>query len=171
MLQESIAQLKRSGESIAALVRGLDRDDARWRPGEGKWSIVEVMAHLVDEERDDFRTRIDLTLRHPERDWPSIDPEGWAVTRNYASKEIEQVADEFCREREASLVWLKSLGSPDWNVVHKHPRIGPMTAGTLLGSWVAHDLLHLRQIARIRYARMSALFAPHSLEYAGPAPE
>jgi len=170
VLNAAIDQMKRSAEAIEALVRGLDDEEARWRPEPGKWSMLDVIAHLVDEEKLDFRVRIDLTLRHPDREWPPIDPEGWVVEHDYASKSLPEVVAQFRRERDASLVWLRNLSAPDWNASHDHPQMGPVTAGSLLGAWVAHDLLHIGQIARIRYARNAAVSEPHPVEYAGPGP-
>ena len=40
------------------------------------------------------------------------------------------------------------LENPDWNLTYEHPRIGPLRAGDLFLSWVAHDQLHIRQIAK-----------------------
>jgi len=54
----------------------------------------------------------------------------------------------FAREREASLLWLRSLGNVDWKIAYIHPKVGPVTAGELLVSWAAHDALHVRQIAK-----------------------
>jgi hypothetical protein len=48
-----------------------------------------------------------------------------------------------------------------------HPR-GPIRAGGLLASWVAHNLFHLRQLVRIRYAYLERRAAPYRLGYAGP---
>jgi hypothetical protein len=37
----------------------------------------------------------------------------------------------------------------------------------LLGNWVAHDLLHVRQMLRVLHAQTAALIAPDTLDYAG----
>jgi hypothetical protein len=31
----------------------------------------------------------------------------------------------------------------------RHPELGPVTLGELLATWVAHDLSHIAQIARV----------------------
>ncbi len=48
-------QLIDNAERISALVRGITIQDARWQPEPGTWSILEVVNHLYDEEREDFR--------------------------------------------------------------------------------------------------------------------
>ena len=44
---------------IQAVLAGVDAEQARWKPDADSWSILEVVCHLVDEEREDFRTRLD----------------------------------------------------------------------------------------------------------------
>ena len=43
-----------------------------------------------------------------------------------------------------------------------------LRAGDLLASWLAHDLIHIRQITRLHYRWLERLAAPYQLGYAGP---
>lgn len=167
-IQANIEHLTRSAAAIRALVENIVDAYARWRPAEGRWSIVEIVCHLADEEREDFRMRFALTLSDPGAEWPSIDPAGVVTTRDYNSRQIESALADFLSERSLSIAWLKSLTDPDLSIVHIHPRFGSMSAGDLLSSWVAHDLLHIRQIARIMHERVAHDASPFSVEYAGP---
>ncbi len=126
---------------------------ARWRPPNGAWSILEVVCHLADEEVEDFRTRVRMTLFDPGIVWPPIDPEGWAVQRRYNEQDLEEQVARFVRERAESVRWLREViaGGADWTRAYQHPKFGPIAAGTLLVSWAAHDALHLRQIAKRLY--------------------
>ena len=54
------------------LVRGLSLEQARWKPSPDKWSILEVVNHLYDEEREDFRQRIELVLTDPTKRCPLL---------------------------------------------------------------------------------------------------
>lgn len=153
--------------AVPSMLAALRDPEIRWKPQNGAWSILEIVAHLADEEVDDFRMRLRLTLESPTRDWPPIDPEGWAVTRRYNDLDPAQVLDRFIRERKASLTWLRGLSDVDWNQAHTHPKFGSMRAGELLVAWVAHDALHLRQIAKRLY-ELTAVDAPEfSPAYAG----
>ena len=77
------SKLQQGRETIVALCSHIDDDAWRWRPAVGKWSLLEVINHLADEEKDDFRKRIDLLVHQPGAPWPAIDPEGWSVSRKY----------------------------------------------------------------------------------------
>jgi hypothetical protein len=167
-IQQSIDQLRRSGAAIVDMVGGVDAEHARWKPAPERWSILEVINHLADEEREDFRTRFELTLRDPHAEWPKLDPEAIVVTRAYNARELAASLDAFRREREQSLAWMASLGDVQLDNAHAHPAFGALRAGDLLAAWVAHDLLHIRQIARIQYEYVAAQSAPYSTAYAGP---
>jgi len=57
-----IGQLGENAGRIAALVRGVTPENVRWKPDPASWSILEVINHLWDEEREDFRVRLGIIL-------------------------------------------------------------------------------------------------------------
>jgi hypothetical protein len=162
-----IDRLARQAPVLAALAEGVADAQARWKPAPEQWSILEVYCHLLDEEREDFRQRLDLTLHRPADDWPPIDPQGWVKSRDYAARDFAATVREWSRERALSLEWLHELRDPDWQSLHTHAKFGSMAAGELLAAWTAHDLLHMRQIVRLWYGYSATLAAPFGLDYAG----
>ena len=164
---DAALQLERGARAVEGALRGLEPEAALWRPSERAWSALEVACHLLDEEREDFRVRLDLSLHQPGTPFPEIDPEGWPAARGYRGRRLEEVLPQWLEERRASLVWLRGLGEPDLGVEHAAPWGGTIAAGDLLASWVAHDLLHLRQILRVSFERLCADAAPHGVRYAG----
>ena len=162
-----IAMLERNGGVLATAVEGVSPEDARWRPDDGAWSILEIVRHLVDEEQDDFRTRVEHTLRDPEAAWPPIDPEGWAAERRYNDDDLDEAVRTFRARRTESVRWLRALDDPDWSRTHTHPKFPPLRAGDVLVSWVAHDALHLRQIAKRLYQIIDRDGGDYSPAYAG----
>jgi hypothetical protein len=151
---------------IRLLAQGVDDEQARWRPDADSWSILEVICHLLDEERKDFRVRLDITLHKPDETWPGIDPAGWVTEHNYNEQVLAASLQAFQEEREASLAWLKRLEAPDWEASYEAPW-GTMRAGDLLASWVAHDLLHMRQLVELHWAYNEQKVLPYSTRYAG----
>ncbi len=152
---------------IEGLAGGLSIEYARWRPSDGAWSVLEIVNHLADEEAEDFRLRLQSTLADASKAWPGIDPEGVASKREYNKRELGESLARFRAEREASIAWLETLGSPDWRVAHRHPKLGEMSAGVLLASWAAHDALHVRQIAKRLFQLVERDAAGFSTRYAG----
>ena len=160
-------RLAAQAQVIAALVADVDEEAAHWRPAPDAWSIVEVINHLYDEERADFRTRLDLTLHQPEADWPPIDPQGWVTARAYNERPLAESLQDFLTERERSILWLRTCGAINLDSEHRHPIFGSMSAGELLVAWLAHDCLHIRQLNEIRYAWLATMAAPYAVGYAG----
>jgi hypothetical protein len=162
-----IDRLERQPRTIVAVVRLASPEQCRWKPADRAWSILEVVAHLLDEEREDFRTRLGLLLDDPDAEWPPINPERWASDRDYGSWGLDETLAAFLEERRSSVRWLRSLDRPHWDRTKTHPQAGAMTAGDLLGAWVTHDLLHTRQLIHLHGSWVQALAAPHRTRYAG----
>lgn len=159
-----IHQLSRQAQAIRNLVVDISDEQAHWQPDPESWSILEVINHLYDEEREDFRTHLDAILSG--NTWTFIDPQGWVTERGYNQRELEQSLANFLVEREKSLAWLGELSAPEWNLAFQAP-FGPLRAGDVLVSWAAHDLLHLRQLVELHYAYTLLRSAPYSIQYAG----
>lgn len=143
-----LARLAAFAPGLEHLLGGLANADARWRPARGGWSVLEIVCHLVDEERDDFRARLEATLAEPQRPWQPIDPEGALEERGYNERDLRRSLEAFRRERLQTVNWIKGLVSPRWSTAYEHPKLGKLRAGDLLLSLASHDALHLRQIAR-----------------------
>jgi streptomycin 6-kinase len=159
-------ELAHGAETIQTLVAGISAAEARQRPSPESWSILETVAHLLDEEREDFRPRLDLVLHRPQETWARIDPAAWVTARGYNDRELGATLEAFLAEREQSLAWLAGLVAPEWSREYRAP-FGLITAGDLAASWAAHDLLHTRQLLELRRARLLGLTAPHRTAYAG----
>ncbi len=169
-LPACIAALERFPATLRAAVAGLTDAEARHRPPSGAWSIIEIVNHLADEEEADFPVRLRLLLESPEQDWPPIDPEGWARERDYQSRDLAESLDRFAARRAERVAWLRSLESasppPDWSQTHTS-KFGTMAAGEMLASWLAHDMLHLRQVAKRLYELAEVRAGGYSSAYAG----
>jgi hypothetical protein len=159
-------ELAGGADLIRQLVAGQTPDDARFKPGADSWSVLEVVCHLYDEEREDFRQMLDIILHRPGDAWPRNDPVGWVTARRYNERDLEEMLERFLTERRQSLDWLRSLTSPRWEAEYLTPyRV--ITAGDMLSSWVAHDHLHMRQLVELRRHRVLQLTQPCDVRYAG----
>lgn len=162
-----LKQLEGHAKAIQALVAELTEEQARWKPDPETWSVLEVIHHLYDEEREDFRARLEIILRQSNEPWTPIDPAGWVSQRAYNQRHPTQVLQGFLDERQKSLAWLRSLGAPDWQVTAQAPWGGTIRAGDMLAAWVAHDVLHLRQLVELHWAYTTQRLTPFTVQYAG----
>ena len=161
-----IEQMRETAEAIRVLTNGISEEQARWRPDPQSWSILEVVNHLYDEEREDFRVRLDLLLHRPEEPWPPIDPQAWITSRKYNQRDLKESIGGYLSERRKSVEWLKGLQNPDFSS-YIESRFGKMSAGDMFAAWAAHDLLHIRQLMELRYTYLRDSMAPYDPGYAG----
>jgi hypothetical protein len=162
-----IERLARFPDALEGAAGCVSAADAGWKPGPEDWAIVEIVAHLADEETFDFRMRVRMTLDNPAAPWPQIDPEGWAEERRYIDRDCAAELARFRGERASSIEWLRTLSDPDWTRTYEHPVFGPISAGDVFVSWCAHDALHLRQVSKRLFQLAQRDGAPFATRYAG----
>jgi len=166
-LQYFIQRFSNNRGVFESLLRDVGLEQARWKPTADKWSMLEVVNHLYDEEREDFRQRLQLTLADPGQSWPPINPREWVNTRGYNERDLAASLKNFLAERDSSLEWLRQLTDPNWQNSNEGPN-GRLSAGDLLAAWLAHDFLHIRQLARLQWQYTGELAAPYQTTYGGP---
>ena len=165
-IKKVIQQLNINAEIVRALVGPISEEQANWKPDEETWNMKEVMEHVYNEERIDFRKHLKEMFSEPPLPWGKFRHEELILVES-----CNQALENFLKERQASLEWLRSLESPDWEV-ESLANFGPeevlaFKAGDVLGSWVAHDFLHIRQMNELLYALNVQLVSPYSVRYAG----
>ena len=161
-------RLGRGSTLVIVLYDHLPEGLLRWKPTPDRWSLLEIVNHLADEEVFDFRARIESTLRNPAEVWPPIAPQDWVAEKKYNERDPAESLDRFLEERERSLEWLRTQRSAAWSNTYVHPKVGPLSAHMLLANWIAHDFLHARQMLRLHHEQVAKLAAPETLDYAGP---
>lgn len=159
-------ELVNSTEMVRALLTGLEQEQAQVRPDANSWSILEVLCHLYDEEREDFREHLDFILKRHSQEWHVIDPQNWVVERKYNEQNFLDMREKFFTERKRSLEWLNGLADVDWDTTYTS-EYGSATAGEMVASWVAHDNLHIRQLVELRRAYIERITQPYPIGYAG----
>ncbi len=166
---ELIQQLSQQGEIIVAMLQLFSTDFATERYAPDKWCALEIACHLADEEAEDFRARLRHILETPDAPMPSISPANWIKDRHYIDRDFSDEIERFRIERQASLLWLRTLNDAPWENAYQHPTVGSVPAGLILVNWVAHDVLHIRQLLSLRYQLLKAR-SPFPLDYAGEWP-
>ncbi len=122
-----------------------------WKPTKDNWCILEVLCHLHDKEKEDFKLRTKWILDKPEEIPPSFDSEKWAIEKKYIEQNYKEILKVFINERVDSIMWLKSLGNVNWQNSYTDPKLGKVSARAVLVNWLAHDYLHMRQIIKLKY--------------------
>jgi len=159
-------ELVSSTEMIRALLTEITQEESQIKPNAESWSILEVVCHLYDEEREDFREHLDFILHRQNEEWYEIDPEGWVIEREYNKQNFTEMQEKFFAERWKSLEWLRGLSKADWNVTYTS-QYGSIKAGDMFACWVAHDNLHVRQLTELRRKQVERITQPYDIQYAG----
>jgi hypothetical protein len=168
VLTEARAQLAHLPRALITLTAGLD--DAAWRarPAPERWAPVEIICHLRDEEQDDFGARVRAVLEG-RREFAPIDPEGWVEQRRYRDQDPRRALAEFEVRRAASLELL-ARAAPERLRESGASGTVRLSGLDLLAAWVAHDYLHLRQLAGTLARLWATRWAPLRADYAGSLP-
>ena len=159
-------ELVHSTEMIHALLLGITQEEAQVKASTESWSALEVVCHLYDEEREDFREHVDFILHRQDEAWHVIDPQSWVTERKYNEQNFADMQEKFFAERKQSLDWLMEIASSDWDTTYTS-QYGSVSAGEMLSCWIAHDNLHVRQLVELRRLRIENSTKPYSIEYAG----
>ena len=164
--QKIFQELSRNQQVFKALLGDTGSVQVQWKSSPDKWSLLEIVCHLYDEEREDFRARIRHVFETPGSPMPPLNPTGWVQERKYAQQDYMEKLTAFLQERAQSIEWLLSLSDPPWYNAYHHPTFGALTARMFLVNWLAHDYLHFRQITRLKYDYLKQV-SGESLDYAG----
>ena len=159
-------EITNSTEMIRALLSGITQDEARVKPNPESWSVLEVICHLYDIEREDFREHLDFILHRQNEEYHVIDPQSWVTERKYNEQDFIGMQEKFFTERWKSLEWLNGLSNADWDITYTS-QYGSMKAGEMFGSWIAHDNLHIRQLIELRRIFIERITQPYDIHYAG----
>ncbi|MCL6565790.1 MAG: DinB family protein [Acidobacteriia bacterium] len=153
----ALAVLAETPAVLEKLLQAATAEQMQWKPAPERWSISEVLAHLVEIERV-FRERVQRIAEQESPPIASYDQEQAYRRGDYSSGRAEEHLQRFHRERESTLQRLHAL--PDAALFRRgrHSEIGEFTLGELLQEWAFHDLGHIRQIAELYRAQA---FYPH----------
>lgn len=149
-LAAGTAVLERTPHALRALLAGLPPEWTDANEGPETWSPYVIVGHLVHGERTDWIPRARLILAQgPQRRFAPVDR--FAQLRESQGKPLSELLDEFARLRAESLATLAGWRLDDGQLAleGEHPEFGTVTLRQLLSTWVAHDLGHVAQTARV----------------------
>jgi hypothetical protein len=144
---QRLARLERTSDELAAAVRGHSEAVLARRPDPKNWAAKEVVCHLRDVE-EAYGLRIAFVLAMDEPKWPRIDPDRWALERQYLRNDVTEALAAFRRRREETLSDFRKLSPAEWQRAGIHASRGRMTLDDMLAMMAWHDDNHLDQLTR-----------------------
>ena len=153
--------LARTPVVLRAWLGGLGEAWLHGNEGPETFSPHEVLGHLIHGEQTDWIPRARLILEHGlARPFEPFDR--FAHRQRFAGRPTAELLDLFATLRTDNLEVLRAWNLTETRLAQRgrHPELGEVTLRQLLATWVAHDLGHLAQIARVMASQYAAAVGP-----------
>jgi hypothetical protein len=153
--------LRRTPETLTAMVGGMPESWLKCTEGAGTWSAYDIVGHLIHGELTDWIPRARMILECGET--KAFTPfDRCAMFREDQSRPIGALLDQFAFLRAENVAILESLNLSGEDFARRgmHPELGPVTLGQLLSTWLVHDQGHISQIARVTARQYSHEVGP-----------
>lgn len=143
-----LATLSRQMAETQALLRSLPASVATYRYAPGKWSVNEVIGHLIDSERI-FAARALRFARNDGTPLPGFEQDDYVSNSSFDSYPLDELASELGSVRESTLFLFKHLQEDAW--MRRGTANGAEVSVRALAYIIAGHELHHREILRARY--------------------
>lgn len=140
--------LRRQRDETVRLFAGIDERMAAHRYAAGKWTVAELLGHVIDTERV-FTYRAVAFARGDRTPLPSMDQEVWSAGSNAGQRTIQSLIEEYGAVRAATIALFGSLTEAAFS----RDGIASDNRVTVRGlAWITagHERHHM-QILRERY--------------------
>nr|NIQ31976.1 DUF664 domain-containing protein [Acidobacteriota bacterium] len=140
------------GNLVSALreaIAGLSEEQLRVPETRGKWSILQVIEHLMDAELiHNYRVR--MILAHDEPQLLGWDQDAFVERLRYDQTDVAQALSELEMLRDRNLRLLRMLSPEERARAGIHSVRGRESIDEIIKLTAGHDLVHRRQVDRIR---------------------
>jgi uncharacterized damage-inducible protein DinB len=146
---DAVGALATQGKEIAALFESLDEETIRERRyAPGKWTVKEVIGHLIDDERI-FAYRALCVARRDARPLPGFEENEYVAATNFESRLLVNLIAEYRAVRAATLTLFEPMTAEEWL---RRGNVNGYEASVrgLAFHMAGHELHHLRTL-RERY--------------------
>lgn len=140
--------LEQGVQTTSSLLKELSPSQADFRYAPGKWSVKEVLGHIVDAERI-FAYRALRFSRGDQTPVPGFEQEGYIQHANFGARPLKDLIAEFETVRQATLFLFRNLDDAAWQ--RKGTASGAEVSVRALAYIMAGHEIHHREILRTRY--------------------
>lgn len=141
--------LRQTPSELARMLDELSKAQLSQPEAPGKWSMGEVLQHLADSELV-WAYRLRMVLAHDRPRLEGYDQDLWAERLSYRDADPPEAVVRFTVLRGSNLRLLERSSEDDLRRVGVHQERGEESLEHLIRLYAGHDLVHLRQLDRIR---------------------
>jgi hypothetical protein len=146
--QDPLVVLRRTPGELRQAVAERTADDLRRPERPGKWSALEVIQHLADSDLV-WAYRLRLVLAEDRPRLTGYDQDQWATGLRYQDVDPDDALGQFAALRQLNLKVIEGLNSTALARDGVHSDRGEERLELMIRLYAGHDLVHLRQLARI----------------------
>jgi uncharacterized damage-inducible protein DinB len=143
-----LSAMQEQSSATQKLLASLDEQRAAYRYGEGKWSIKEVIGHMVDAERI-ISYRALAVARGDSQPLPGFDENAYVQHASFDSWKLGDLSEEYALVRRSNIVFFQNLQPEAWDrrgIANQHP----VSVRGLAYVIVGHERHHLK-VLREKY--------------------
>jgi len=149
--QAPLEVLRHTPSRLRDAVQGLSEDQLHRREAPDLWSVAHVLQHLADSELvGAYRFR--MILAHDRPDIQAYDQDLWAERLHYDLADPAESLEDFTAIRATNVRLFERSTPTERERVGVHAERGEESLAFLQRVYAGHDIVHLRQLARIRQA-------------------
>ena len=147
--RDPLVSMGQLAQELRKIIGRLPATELRQPEAPGKWSMFDVVAHLADSEIV-FGWRLRMVIAQDRPTITGFDQDAWSDRVCGAYPDSRSAIQQIAVLREGHLALLRSLSDDQWERVGLHVERGPESVRLMSRLYAGHDLVHLRQLARIR---------------------
>jgi len=163
--EKLVSMLRASKQRFLGCFAGVDDEQSRWHPSEGKWSVLDTVEHLTMAE--EYMVKQVTTARRPktaerpnreesllvtllDRSRKTESPTGGQPKGRFAN--LAEAQQQFEKAREEAIQFVEQCGEDlrATEVTHPHPAVGAMSTYEMLIFIAKHAERHALQIEEIK---------------------
>jgi hypothetical protein len=160
---DPIEVMARTPDAIRKLVTGLTEKQLATKPAPGKWSMKEIVAHLLDGEVV-LGARYRMVAAQDRPTLVGMDQDAFVEKLGPLRVRTIDLIDDFSMARAVNIGLLERLPDDAWDRIGIHAERGEESIRSMVAMYAGHDLTHLSQIETIR----TGLFPKRRKKRAGP---
>lgn len=142
-----VAALQNQTTDLRSLLGGISAEKENYRYAEGKWSIREMLGHIIDGERV-FSYRALRISRGDETALAGFEQNSYVANSNFANLKLADALEEFSLLRQSNVLLFKNLTDEMWN------RVGTASEAKISVRALAFIMVgHIRHHANILRSR------------------
>ena len=143
-----VETLRRQSEEVSALLAGIAEERAGHAYAPGKWSIKQVVGHVIDAERI-FAYRALVIARGERQPLPGMDQDEYMAGSDFDARTLADLAEEFSHLRRSNVLMLRGLNEAAWSRrgVASDNEVTVRALAYIIAGHAAHHV----QVLRTRY--------------------